>query len=353
MAVDITVDDLTTGSVTGTGAYDRLMATVSAQLESQFKQNRINSSDFAKIYTQAIQYALQAAVQFELGREAAAAQAELLIAQKGLVTQQELNAVKEGENTDADTANKQQQLINLTSENLRIKALTAQVEAETLNVPKQGLLLDAQKIDVEASTSLKAQQESNLAKEALNIPKQGQVLDAQVLNLGSEKLRIDAQTDQIEAEVLNIPKQGALIDAQTDVQAQQKLNLVTEERKATEEVKLVTQNTANALAQNAVLTAQAAKVREEENLLGEKVKTEQAQTNGYGVDVDSVIGRQKALYLAQTDGFKRDAEQKAAKIVADAYNVRKSADSSASTPVGLEDTSITEVVNVMKSGIGI
>lgn len=283
MAVDITVDDLTTGSVTGTGAYDRLMATVSAQLESQFKQNRINSSDFAKIYTQAIQYALQAAVQFELGREAAAAQAELLIAQKGLVTQQELNAVKEGENTDADTANKQQQLINLTSENLRIKALTAQVEAETLNVPKQ----------------------------------------------------------------------GALIDAQTDVQAQQKLNLVTEERKATEEVKLVTQNTANALAQNAVLTAQAAKVREEENLLGEKVKTEQAQTNGYGVDVDSVIGRQKALYLAQTDGFKRDAEQKAAKIVADAYNVRKSADSSASTPVGLEDTSITEVVNVMKSGIGI
>lgn len=348
MAVDITVDDLTTGSVTGTGAYDRLMATVSAQLESQFQQNRINSSDFAKIYTQAIQYALQAAVQFELGREAAAAQAELLIAQKGLVAQQELNAVKEGQNIDADTANKEQQLVNLTSENLRIQAVTAQVEAETLNVPKQGLLLDAQKADVEASTSLKEQQETNLAAEALNIPKQGQVLDAQVLNLGSEKLRIEAQTDQIEAETLNIPKQGALIDAQTDLQEQQKLNLVTEESKTAQEVSLVTQQTANALAQNAVLVAQAAKIGEEENLLAEKIKTEKAQITATGVDADSVIGRQKALYARQTEGFEWDAQTKRVKAANDVYAIAKSND-----PDEVSDpTNMITVLEAMLTNLG-
>ena len=58
-------------------------------------------------------------------------------------------------------------------------------------------------------------------------------------------------------------------------------------------------------------------------LLTQKLQTEKAQTMALGIDEDSVVGRQKNLYLAQTNGFTRDAEQKAAKIMVDTWNVRR------------------------------
>lgn len=61
-------------------------------------------------------------------------------------------------------------------------------------------------------------------------------------------------------------------------------------------------------------------------LLNQKVVTEKAQVSATGVEGDSVIGKQKALYQAQTDGFARDAEQKAAKVMVDSWNVRRTTD---------------------------
>lgn len=66
-----------------------------------------------------------------------------------------------------------------------------------------------------------------------------------------------------------------------------------------------------------LLMAQIRKVEAETALITQKKVTEQAQTSATAVDEDSVIGRQKGLYAAQTEGYSRDAEQKAAKLVLD------------------------------------
>src|SRR5690606_9561092 len=75
-----------------------------------------------------------------------------------------------------------------------------------------------------------------------------------------------------------------------------------------------------------LLQAQRIKAEAETGLLNQKTTTERAQTMSIGVDEDSIIGRQKRLYKAQTDGFHRDAEQKAAKILVDSWGIRRSTD---------------------------
>lgn len=134
------------------------------------------------------------------------------------------------------------------------------------------------------------------------------------------------------------------------------------------EAALVEQQTANAVIEATVLQAQKCKLDAEFDLLQSnklktaqetalllwKTNTEQAQTQGAGVDANSVVGRQMALYLAQADGFKRDAEQKAAKIMVDSWNVRRTTDegTTANGTNKLDDGSVGRIVNQLITGIG-
>lgn len=131
---------------------------------------------------------------------------------------------------------------------------------------------------------------------------------------------------------------------------------------------LVTQQTANAVVEGTVLVAQECKLRAEYDLivnnnlkttaeialLGQKTATERAQTLAMGVDIDSVLGKQKALYQAQTDGFTRDAEQKVAKLMVDSWNVRRTTDE-ATVADGvnmLNDVTVGRAVNKVLTGVG-
>ena len=89
-------------------------------------------------------------------------------------------------------------------------------------------------------------------------------------------------------------------------------------------------------------------------LLTQKLQTEKAQTMALGIDEDSVVGRQKALYQAQTNGFTRDAEQKVAKIMVDTWNVRRTTDEAtvADGTNMLNDVTIGRAINKMLSGVG-
>lgn len=131
---------------------------------------------------------------------------------------------------------------------------------------------------------------------------------------------------------------------------------------------LVTQQTANAVLEGMVLQGQKCKLDAEYDililqktrtstetaLLTQKVATEKAQTTSLGVDADSVVGRQKALYLAQTTGFTRDAEQKVAKVMVDTWNVRRTTDE-ATVADGtnlLNDAAVGRAVTKMLAGVG-
>ena len=83
-----------------------------------------------------------------------------------------------------------------------------------------------------------------------------------------------------------------------------------------------------AAAKIAVDEASVEKINAEICLLNAKCKTEKAQIADTidGITVAGLVGKQKNLYQKQADGFDRDAEQKALKLIVDLYSVNKSAD---------------------------
>lgn len=146
------------------------------------------------------------------------------------------------------------------------------------------------------------------------------------------------------------------------------LQFLLQRDKVNQEVKLLEQNTANAVIEGTVLTATECKLRaefdvlmltkdktaQETNLLLQKVVTERAQVTSLGVDADSVVGKQKALYSAQTAGFTRDAEQKAAKVMVDSWNVRRTTDEGtvADGLNMLNDAAVGRAVGKLLNGVG-
>ena len=307
----IAVTDLTSATLEGTGVFDVLMRANKAHLEAEFAKNRIKGAEYATVYLGSLTQVMQTALQFLLTKEKTDLEAQLL-AKQILLAQKQIDKAS------------------------------------------------AELIQIAAQTELINQQKANLIAEAANIPKQGLVLDAQ-------KLQITQQTTNLVAEGLNIPKQGLLIDANKAQVVQQTENLLSQKAQVEAQTLLVTQQKANAIIEGTVLVAQECKLRgefdlimgnvlkaaQETALLTQKVATERAQTTALGVDDNSVLGKQKILYQAQTDGFKRDAEQKAAKLMVDTWNVRRTTDEGtvADSVNSLNDVAVGRAVTKLLAGV--
>lgn len=96
----MTVGDLTSGVVDGSGVFDELMKAVTAHLEQQFSKNRITGADYAKVYLGSIQTTMQQALAFLTSKdrvylENVRLQSDLKLAQVSLVKAEgELELVK-------------------------------------------------------------------------------------------------------------------------------------------------------------------------------------------------------------------------------------------------------------------
>lgn len=178
-------------------------------------------------------------------------------------------------------------------------------------------LLNQRKNDLEAQL---LQKQIDLAT------KQIEKTEAEILTVAAQTALISQQRTNLLAEALNIPLQGTV--------------LVATECKLRAEFDLITQQTT--------------KTSGEISLLAQKTATERAQTQTVGVDADSVVGKQKALYQAQTSGFQRDAEQKAAKVLVDTWSVRRTTDeaTAANATNKLDDATVGRVINSLLTGVG-
>lgn len=295
---DITLASLTEASLAGSGVYDVLMRTTKLHLEQEYSQNRITGPQYATVYLGSLESVLRASLDFLLQNQKIALEAQLLEKQIALA--------------DVEVEKAQVELEILKLNQTKIPAEIALLEAQKLQTQQQTSNLQAEKSHTDAQTVLVGQQKVNLA-----------------------------------AEALNVPKQGALIDAQSALTSQQRTNAITEN--------LVLQGQKCKLdAEYDLLLKQVTKTSSEILLLDQKTTTERAQTSASGVAEDSVVGRQKGLYLAQTNGFIRDAEQKAAKIMADTWNVRRTTDegTSANTTNKLDDVTVGRAINKLLSGVG-
>lgn len=150
-----------------------------------------------------------------------------------------------------------------------------------------------------------------------------------------------SQSQKVTAEI-------ALLEAQTALVAQQTLNAV-------KEGDVLDAQRCKLQAEFDLTVSTTLKSAQEITLLTQKVATERAQTTGLGVDADSVVGRQKALYQAQTTGFTRDAEQKAADLLVRSWSVQRTTDETGTTANAtnmLNDATVGRVMTKLLAGVG-
>ena len=250
----VTVDDITQGSVTGTGIFDKLMATVAAQLQAEFKADRITQTDYGQVYVSALNNTLGQAIQFLLTKDQAVIQAATLAAQYG------------------------------------------KIDLEKQQLQYQNDLLLAQKAQLE------------LQNEKL-------VVEKEVLLL---------QKDQLAAQITQIGLQSAQIQQQT------------------------------LLLQSQILTDAGQRALIKQKTVTEVAQTQDTPTSNTSTGYSGVVGKQNALYAAQTTGFTRDAEQKAAKLALDILATQLSTDDSMTVEnTNMHPAAIGALVEKLATGIGV
>ena len=211
-------------------------------------------------------------------------------------------------------------------------------------------------------------QKDKAALEAQLIEQQILLAEVEVVKANAQVLQIQSQTELvkqqtinalaelaiIQANALKIPAEIAQLEAQTRLTDQQKVNLVAESLNIPKQGLVLDGQKCKLDAEFDLLQTTNLKTVEEKQLLLWKTNTEKAQTLNAGVDDNSVIGKQKALYAAQTSGFTRDAEQKAAKVMVDSWNVRRTTDEGtvADGTNMLNDAAVGRAVNRLLSGVG-
>ena len=322
---DITLANLTEGTLAGGGVFDVLMRASKEHLEAEFKKGSIRGPEYSTVYLGQLQSSMQTALSFIMQKEKVSLESQLLEVQVRLAE------------VEVQKANQQlllitEQALTAAVERRLMEANVAKVEAELLLIPKQSALLDAQVLLAQAEIVQKSAENANLLK-------QGDLIDAQVLIA-------EATVTKTVAEAALIPKQGLLLDAQLVVATQQGINSEVEKRvlegqvcKLQAEFDYTVQNTLKSASEITLLT--------------QRLATEKAQTLATGVEDDSVLGRQKKLYDAQASGFKRDAEQKVAALYADVYKTFRMTDTEFPIPEAFNSVNLTAVINALRQGISL
>lgn len=293
----VTIADFTTEDFKeGTGVFDVMMRSVKEHVANEYRNDRIKGTEYSTVYLGGLQAVMTNALQFVMSKDKLTAELALLDVQQQIAEVEKSKVAAEKLLVDAQVAKIGVELELAALEKVKIAKETLQIEAATVQSQKQ----------------------------ALQIVEQTKLLTAQELKVDADKLLVDRQE-------LNGVKEGDVLDAQA-CKLKAEFDLIME---------------------------QVPKVGAEKALLDQKQTTERAQTQDVAND-SSVVGRQMQLYRAQADGFKRDAEQKAAKIMVDSWNVRRSTNedtiASDATYQGakgnrLSDSNIGDVIKVLKEGI--
>ena len=102
-----------------------------------------------------------------------------------------------------------------------------------------------------------------------------------------------------------------------------------------------------------LIEAQIASQEANNALIAQKVKTEKAQIQDIvdGEAVVGVTGAQTALYKQQKEGFIRDAEQKALKIISDTWITRKTVDDGTPLPTGFDTGAVDAFTRKVADGV--
>jgi len=124
---DIQITDLTEGTLTGNGVFDKLMKAVTAHINDQFTKGRLKGTDYANVYLGSIQSVIAQSMQYVLQEKSVEADIAFKEKQTNNLENQDLLTLAQIGKTkiDADVASvlgakevdiKEQQLAKLTKE---------------------------------------------------------------------------------------------------------------------------------------------------------------------------------------------------------------------------------------------
>lgn len=166
------------------------------------------------------------------------------------------------------------------------------------------------------------------------------------LQVQSQIKLADAQVALAAQDLLN--KQQELLNAQKQMELMEQQIQLAEKQVELADKELLVKDKEMQLLDKQIAVQEATA-----DLTRQKIKTEMAQISDSvdGVSVTGILGAQIALYKQQKDGFLRDAEQKALKIVADTWITRKTVDDGTPLPTGFDTAAVDAFTRKVADGV--
>ena len=358
----LNVTELTTAEIAGTGVFDVLMQSVKNHVQEEHAKSRITGKEYATVYLEALQSTMAQSIEYLLRAKTLGFELDNLGKQGVLLDHQAEIAIKDAQlkfaqiaQTQAQTELTEQQTKSAEAEAhkipveislLRSNLELASVEKD-LRIAQVGLAETEKDIAVYNLANKTPVEVELLQAQTDNAQSQIALTEAQVVKITEENKVIPYNIERIQAEIANMTRQSDILEKELEIKIsslalQDKQLLLAdaelEVRKLELEVKRAEVESAQAQAQ----------------LYAAKVLTENAQTMD-AAHPNSVLGSNIAVLRAQAAGYARDAEQKAAKILVDAWNVQRNTDADLVPNADnlLYDTSIGKAVSAMLRGAGI
>ena len=384
--------EFTTGSTTGTGAFDVLMSSVRVHLKQEYEGGRITGAEYTKAYAALTTSTMSSALQFLLGKDQAywasqQAQINAITAMLQMETERvRLAALK----FDALSSEANYAITKIKLANEDAQYCINKFNLENL-LPAQKSLLDGQviaqttnnsKSQFELVTLLPKQAEgltlANLGKTTENaaatfslaniLPKQADMLTAQVAGQQTQNSQalytlnslMPAQLEKLETEIesVSVGTDVTRYNLSTLLPLQNLTGRFTlEQMMPSQKAMLNSQKAGQDIANLSATYTKDFTLPQQYKLLQEQTETQRAQTLDTRTDgvtaVVGYVGKQKDLYSQQIDSYKRDAEIKAAKLVSDGWMTQKTIDEAALTPSSFQQNMVDAVLQVVKQRNGL
>lgn len=271
--VSFNINELTQGTVGGTGVFDVLMQAVKAHLKGEFEAGRIRGTDYANAYTMSVGQVLSEASQYAIQRAKLEAELKLLDAQLARTAAESMNLIKQGSILDSQLCKSEAEIARINIET------TYKVPEEVKALRKQTMLTQVQTDQVKAQT---------------------------------QGISVDNRMKEFQMEFI-LPKELAIKETQLSISMKE---ILLKEK----QIELTAYELLHKLpADVALVTAQ-------NELYTQKTVTEKAQVDNTVVGAGSVIDLSNKLLGEQANAYIVNANQTAAKLMIDTWVVRHTAD---------------------------
>lgn len=350
----ITLADLTTQAIGGSGVFDALMNTMTQHLSQQFEKGRITGKEYAEVYLGGMQSILAQSVQFLVSKDKIRWDALLVREQTKLVQLQ-------GVNTKLQIQLSKLQVVEqkLTVAKVQVQAYTAKSEYAS---SKMGLSTGFTGIHQnEAQTQLILEQYEGARAQTRNTLSTGEVVvglaGAEKLVKDKQALLVSEQIDTARAATKDTNQAGGAIAGLSLSEKQLKAAQIELSNEQIDAQRASTKDTLRSGGAITGITAQDKLIKQAQvKLINEQYEGQRGQVRGTlstGGVIAGVLGAQTSLYLQQTESYKHDSKSKAVKMLLDTWTARKTIDEGVEVPSQIDTAALNISIAAYRAAVDV